>query len=129
MPDFDPTLNDPYRLNHSDYGYSIDNELYEIRRERRVELACEGFRAMDWRRWRAHGLFHNKRPQGYPFDASEWGEQVVPIPIGDDGLLDPFQVSLGTSGYQFKVGRDYLNAIPTSELTLNPNLKQNPGWN
>ena len=38
--------------------------LNEIRRERRVELACEGYRLDDLLRWRAHELFMNKRPRG-----------------------------------------------------------------
>lgn len=32
-------------------------------------------------------------------------------------------------GYQFRDKQDYLYSIPQDELTLNPNLKQNPGWN
>lgn len=34
-------------------GNLIDKTLYNIRRERRCELMCEGFRRMDIRRWRA----------------------------------------------------------------------------
>lgn len=128
MPDFDPNLNDPNLQSHSDYGYSIDNALYEIRRERRIELACEGFRAMDWKRWRAHTLFSNKRPVGYPFDQLEWGDQVIPVPVNEEGLLDPYYDNLGSTGYQFNAERDYLDPIPNNELTLNPNLTQNPGW-
>ena len=32
------------------------------------------------------------------------------------------------SSYQFKVNRDYLNAIPLNQIVLNPQLTQNPGW-
>ena len=66
MPDFtvNPQSSD---LNPADYGYSISDELYEIRRERRVELAFEGLRNEDYRRWAAHSLFKGKRPKGYPF--------------------------------------------------------------
>ena len=32
------------------------------------------------------------------------------------------------NGYQFVAGRDYLLPIPPSELKLNRQMKQNPGW-
>lgn len=111
----------------SDYGYEISDELFEIRRERRVELGAEGFRSQDYRRWRAHALFKNKRPKGYPLLESEF-PQGTPFPEKDvNGLLDPFSQLL-PNGYQFDENRDYLMCIPTNEITLNPNLKQNPGW-
>lgn len=109
-----------------DYGYPISDELYEIRRERRVELACEGFRRDDYRRWRAHKLFKGKRLHGYPFKASEWTEPIG-ISVGEDGLLDPHANS-APNGYEFNEKRDYLQCIPTNEITLNPALLQNPGW-
>ena len=49
------------------------------------------------------------------------------FPVDENGFLDPFKVPLPT-GYGFDVNRDYLNPIPESELILNPNLGQNPGW-
>ena len=32
------------------------------------------------------------------------------------------------NGYQFVAGRDYLLPIPPSELKLNRQMKQKPGW-
>ncbi|MGM9748314.1 MAG: RagB/SusD family nutrient uptake outer membrane protein, partial [Candidatus Cryptobacteroides sp.] len=32
------------------------------------------------------------------------------------------------SQFSFDPVRDYLYPIPTNDRTLNPNLKQNPGW-
>lgn len=124
MPDFTVHLQsaDP---NWVDYGYSISDELYEIRRERRVELALEGFREDDYRRWAAHTLFKGKRPKGYPFDPTEFPNYHPPL--DDDGRIDYLRSFL-PNGYQFKEGRDYLNSIPAEELNLNPNLTQNPGW-
>ncbi len=124
MPAFSvhPQSSDP---NWVDYGYSISNELYEIRRERGVELALEGFREEDYKRWAAHKLFKNKRPKGYPFDQAEFPNYSPPL--DDDGLIDYLQSFL-PNGYQFKENRDYLNSIPSEELNLNPNLTQNPGW-
>lgn len=124
MPDFvvHPQSSDP---NVVDYGYPISNELYEIRRERRVELSLEGFREDDYKRWAAHKLFKGKRPKGYPFDQNEFPSYHPPLDA--NGLIDYFQNFL-PDGYQFKENRDYLSSIPAEELNLNPNLTQNPGW-
>ena len=71
MPDFSvPAGSEGIR---QDYGYPIASELYEIRRERTVELAFEGHRNRDIRRWAAHTLFEGQRPKGYPLDLNEWG--------------------------------------------------------
>ncbi|MDR3059862.1 MAG: RagB/SusD family nutrient uptake outer membrane protein [Prevotella sp.] len=126
MPDFN-IKSDPYYADYSDYGYSISNELREIRRERTVELACEGYRYDDIRRWAAHHLLKGKRPKGYPLDKSEWGTTAISYKVDGNGFLDPFATSM-SNGYGFKENRDYLRCIPTNEIVLNPNLKQNPGW-
>ncbi len=124
MPDFtvNPQSSDPNLL---DYGYTISDELYEIRRERRVELALEGKREDDYRRWAAHALFYQKRPLGYPFDPSEFPDYDPPV--NGNNLIDYFLSQL-PNGYQFRPEQDYLDDIPQDELTLNPNLAQNPGW-
>ncbi|SDM71443.1 RagB/SusD family nutrient uptake outer membrane protein [Kriegella aquimaris] len=124
MPDFmvNPQSADP---NVADYGYSISDELYEIRRERRVEKAFEQLRQEDWKRWAAHSLFAGKRPLGYPFNESEFpGENPI---LNENGLIDVLQNEI-PNGYGFRPGQDYLNSVPESELTLNPSLTQNPGW-
>lgn len=126
MPDFQ-VVEDPNRNRFSDYGYAVSNELFEIRRERRVELGAEGFRNTDYKRWRAHKLFQGKRPLGYPVLKEEFAKGTKFPPVNSDGLLDPFQKEL-PDGYKFNENRDYLECIPTNEITLNPNLKPNPGW-
>lgn len=98
--------------------------INEIRRERRVELVGEGFRWDDIARWAAADeLIIGNRPKG--FLASQLNKN--PFPTDNAGFLDPFQKAIPT-GYGFKLDRDYLNSIPESELRLNKNLKQNPGW-
>ena len=124
MPNFG-VIADANRLKYADWGYSVTDELNEVRRERAVELACEGFRYDDWRRWRAHNLFLAKRPLGFPYLPSEYAANIV-VPTNPDGLVDPFKTII--TGYNFNVGRDYLESIPINERTLNPNLTQNPGW-
>jgi len=125
MPNFS-VIADANRLNYADWGYSITDELNEVRRERAVELACEGFRYDDWRRWRAHNLILNKRPLGFPYLASEYASSVI-VPTNAAGFVEPFKTII-PGGYNFNVGRDYLENIPINERTLNPNLTQNPGW-
>ena len=126
IPNF-KVVSDPNQKRFSDYGYTISDELFEIRRERRVELGAEGFRTQDYKRWAAHKLFQNKRPKGYPVVKSEFPDGTK-IPATDqNGLLDPFKKNI-PEGYKFKENRDYLECIPTNEITLNPNLKPNPGW-
>lgn len=124
MPDFKiiPQKSDPNVL---DYGYAISDELYEIRRERRVELALEGHRINDLKRWAAHKVFKNTRPKGYPFDGSEFPSYSPAL--DENGLVDYFQ-RIMPNGYQFRENQDYLDPIPLDEITLNSNLIQNPGW-
>jgi hypothetical protein len=98
--------------------------INEIRRERRIELSMEGFRWDDIARWAAADeLIVGKRPKGF------LASQVAVNPFNADanGYLDPFQKAI-PAGYGFKIGRDYLNSIPITEITLNPALVQNPGW-
>lgn len=100
----------------------------EIRRERRVELASEGFRFDDLHRWHAGTLVNNPetvlgmkltpalRAQ-YPVD------QVSSIITDANNYIEVYPGSTRTWNDKL-----YLYPIPTQELTLNPNLKQNPGW-
>jgi hypothetical protein len=126
MPDF-KVQPDPTRSRYADYGYPISNELYEIRRERTVELACEGLRYDDIMRWAAHQLLKGKRPKGYPLEVSEWQGVKINYMVDENGFLDPYITQL-PKGYGFIPERDYLECIPLNEITLNPNLTQNPGW-
>lgn len=98
--------------------------INEVRRERRVELVGEGLRAADIKRWAAADeLIVGKRPKG--FMASQVATN--PYPVDENGFLDPYK-NIIPEGYGFDVNRDYLNAIPKTQIELNPNLTQNPGW-
>jgi len=124
MPDFTIT-NSGKDNNKIDYGYKISDALYEIRRERRVELALEGQRDEDYMRWNAAALFLHKTPKGYPVDLTKYPKFASKIDA--NGLIDYFK-NVMPNGYQFRVNQDYLYSIPQDELTLNSNLVQNPGW-
>lgn len=103
--------------------------INEIRRERRVELAAEGYRLDDLLRWAAMKYIVNTRPKGYKFRQTDFPNIVIGnnIFVDGNGYLDPYQRSL-PDGYKFRLDRDYLLPVPQQETTLNPNLTQNPEW-
>lgn len=99
--------------------------INEVRRERRVELACYGFRWNDIARWAAADeLITGKRPKGAKFGSTF---PLNTYPNDPDGFMDPYKAQI-PSGYGFNLLRDYLDPLPQSELTLNDKLTQNPGW-
>ena len=125
--------------------------LQAVRRERKIELALEGHRHDDIMRWAAADeLIVGKTPQGSKlaqwinFKFSDyvsaddpqisrqeaWDQMIMTYEADADGYIKPFRNTLngGAEGYKFRIDRDYLYPIPTNQLTLNPNLKQNPGW-
>jgi len=79
-------------------GLSKDQMRTRIMHERRVELGLEGKRYLDIRRWKT-------------------AETYIPT------LKDP----IGTP-YKFDPGKHYLWPFPQSEIDINPNLVQNPGY-
>jgi starch-binding outer membrane protein, SusD/RagB family len=103
--------------------------INEVRRERHVELAVEGYRWNDLMRWRAHHLFINQRPKGAMFIPELYPELTIgsSVFVDENGYIDPYQTAL-PNGYLFNSNRDYLAPISTEQLTLNNNLVQNPGW-
>jgi hypothetical protein len=105
----DVGFNDP---NWPNWEIPVTPLINEIRRERRLETPAEGSRWDDLVRWKAGKLLENiKTVQGAR--DPETGEYRVIYP-----------------GYSTRTWDDklYLYPIPTQELTLNPNLTQNPGW-
>lgn len=108
---------------------SLSPIINEVRRERHVELSCEGYRLDDLERWADMGRLVNKRLLGAIFKQSDFPALIpgTSIYIDANGYIDPYQKSLAT-GFQFNLGRDYLLAVPQLEINLNSNLVQNPGW-
>ena len=123
--------------NFTDFAYTLPPVLQEIRRERRSELALQGFRLDDLMRWKADKLIVGKRGKGaYVGDESILFKSYSPdnqkrirerLTLDDNKWADPMAGTL-PSGYQFHADRDYLLPIPPSELELNKKLKQNPKW-
>ncbi len=107
--------NQTIRLIRARAGFTADKALnmpsgelrQVIRNERRVELALEGLRWWDIKRWKAGSEYLNGPVKGCTF-------------VGGVEVLD---------NYVFDENRDYLFAVPQSEIDFNPNLKpQNPGY-
>jgi hypothetical protein len=110
------------KLTNAFVSTNVLNMREEIRRERRVELALEGFRYWDLIRWKTAEIELPKPVLGnYYFP--EFGTAVTP-------LLDAnrFILLQNSSIRTFNPSRDYLWPLPINELGLNPNLKQNPNW-
>lgn len=125
--------------NFTDFGYNISAKLQEIRRERRSELALQGFRFDDLMRWGAHKLIVNQRGRGaylgedgvlyksFNTTVKETKDALSRVLTDSEKRMDPLQ-GLLPNGYQFNPGRDYLLPISPDELALNKKLNQNPGW-
>ncbi|NOR75090.1 MAG: RagB/SusD family nutrient uptake outer membrane protein [Draconibacterium sp.] len=142
------------------YDVGAPNILNEIRRERRVELLMEGFRADDIKRWALMDeVFNNTKPTGAHLKEflDYWNDadtlladgfkynppELVTLTVGVDidtfenGFINPFwqhaDFNINGEGYYIDPTRDYLNAIPSQEITIYESkggvtLEQNPGW-
>lgn len=82
-----------------------------IRRERRVELAMEGLRIYDIRRWKTAETVLNGYVHGAKFS--------------DPGIDNGY---IRANSRYFDPGKHYLWPIPRDERALNSHLTQNPGW-
>ena len=149
---------DPFLTNEAWGGYqnvtgSNKGVILEIRRERAVELAQEGFRYYDIMRWKEGKIFEKQFYGMYFPGEGEYdlnGDGVADILLYGDtkpassapvqykiGSAD-FILSNGTSGNvnlfkgiqcKWNDDRDYLYPIPTNERSLTGGaLTQNPGW-
>ncbi len=85
-----------------------------VRQERSVELALEGLRLFDIRRWKI-------------------AENIIDGPVAGIFYVDYTSGELVDHKWQTRVrlfdsNRDYLFPIPEAERQINPNLSQNPNW-
>jgi hypothetical protein len=95
----------------------------EIRRERRVELAQEGFRYWDLIRWKTAEIELPKPILGNYFFKTEFGTATSVNLTTDNYILVQ-----AANFRKFDPNRDYLWPLPINEVALNPALKQNTGW-
>lgn len=152
----DPYLIAMYPNTKNDRG--MQGVILEIRRERRAELFNEGFRWDDLMRWKeglklmqpmvgvylpgvgaydftgdgqADVFVHTGNTTGAPSSVTSMvniSQRTLRNPItgiqgAPSGNIDPFP-----DNGKFREDRDYLAPIPTEELLLNENLRQNPKW-
>lgn len=129
--------------------------ILEIRRERSIELAQEGTRWDDLMRWKCgkcldtpyYGMYF-PGPGSYDLTGDDVPDVILitagtkkPNTLNDETVLvidEDIILSDGTRGYvngfrdqernKFNEARDYFFPIPYDELSLNPNLVQNPSW-
>lgn len=90
-------------------GMSADEFIQKYRRERMVELAFEGHRFWDVRRWKDGDSQKN----------------IVEMQITKNGDNYTYKRITKSRYWNDKM---YLFPIPDSEMRKNPNLTQNPGW-
>jgi hypothetical protein len=98
----------------------------EIRRERTVELALEGFRYDDLIRWKTAETVLPKALLGAKFVAAEWpGTNAGTMNLNADKIV----VAEPAANRSFQADRDYLYPVPLNEISLSGgNVTQNPNW-
>lgn len=112
----------------------------QLRIERRMEFPMERLRYADLIRWRLaeismnrkiYGLVYVKGQQVTPEEMEDWFWPFSPE-IDENGLPD--FTSLEVAGKAVSCAqrrwdnRQYLWPIPTAEIVINENMKQNPGY-
>ena len=132
--------------------YGVNELIWEVRRERRNELICDGFRTDDLRRWKMGAqLDFSKNPAGrigvseaavqayfdytqnvYDWEGlhadGSWAEIEKDFWVTVDGkkYISPFAPERNRV---FDENKNYLDPLPSGVTLINPNLGQNPGWN
>lgn len=109
-----------------DKDSDVPSLIWEIRRERRVELMMCGFRFYDLMRWKkGEKLDNTKNPDIF------LGAKVPPadkLDLNADGYIEPYSAA---SKRTF-TDKNYLSAVPTGQIALYPadiqNGMQNPDW-
>ena len=101
------------RAGVGEFAAGMDNATFWTRyqKERMVELAFEGHRFWDVRRWKEADKFLKFITE-------------MKLTLGEDGTIS---YARNTVSRQWD-DKMYLFPIPQTELMKNPNLTQNPGW-
>lgn len=101
------------RAGVGEFAAGMDNATFWTRyqKERMVELAFEGHRFWDVRRWKEADKFLKSITE-------------MKLTLGEDGTIS---YARNTVSRQWD-DKMYLFPIPQTELMKNPNLTQNPGW-
>jgi starch-binding outer membrane protein, SusD/RagB family len=135
-------LRDRVQMAHLSNAFVQANGLdlrTEIRRERTVELAFEGYRWDDLCRWKTAETELPNSLLSIKVTGTQWDAPEITIGSYSTASLfynlTPDQLENGCKVLQPKIQRkfdpakNYLLPIPTKQISLNPDkLKQNPGW-
>ena len=122
-------VNMPPLTNNHVTTYGLDM-LEEIRRERTVELAFEGSRRDDLRRWKTAEEVMPDAIRGVKFESTEYETRYPDLQIGTDIQVDAngFIVAEPASSRQF-LPKHYLDPLPLQQVQLSGGtLEQNTGW-
>jgi len=112
---------------------TVPSMIWEIRRERRVELMMEGFRYNDLRRWKKLDYADT---QGNPdinkgawITKTDYPNTDVTLDGGAEGYIIP---STKAESQRLFDPKQYLEPLPLDQIKLyldnGSELKQNPGW-
>jgi hypothetical protein len=131
-------FDDPKRLQieqNADGGIT-DALLWEIRRERRVELCMEGFRLNDLKRWcKLDYLWNGCNPDiryGSYIRLADYPNKAAEVVLEDATATEGY-ILRNTLGQRNRpIKRNYINPIPSGQITLYKTkgytLSQNPDW-
>jgi hypothetical protein len=84
----------------------------------------EGFRYWDLVRWKTAEIELPKAILGSFFFKTEIGFATSKPNLTPDNYI----LLQSSANRRFNPGKDYLWPLPVNEIALNPQLKQNPGW-
>ncbi len=132
--------------------FGVSDLIWEVRRERRCELMCDGFRYNDLRRWKMGELLDfSKNPDGFVgarvdalkayFDETHNGDGIHDANAKFEDVKNGIYVytvdgkeyvsafNVPKNNRVFDPNKHYLSPLPSSVTLLNPNLlPNNPGW-
>ena len=124
-------VNMPHLTNTFVGTYNLDMRE-EIRRERTIELALEGFRYDDLRRWKIAETKLSQDIKGIKIEGTEWATREPYSLPSYQNRVDENGFLIAETDRVFDPEKHYLQPLPTREIALyNENgveLTQNPGW-
>ncbi|SIQ98456.1 RagB/SusD family nutrient uptake outer membrane protein [Maribacter ulvicola] len=104
------------------------NMLEQLRNERTIELASDGYRLLDLRRWGTAEIELNKDIKGVNIGNGSWDVEYPGVSTMFPTDVNGFRIVEDAATRQFGE-KNYLFPIPTQQIQLsNGTLEQNPGW-
>ena len=104
----------------------VSNLLWEIRRCRRCELMCDNWtRYWDLIRWHKLDLLDSSKNPTIYLGANMKNVENPEVDVNSDGYMIGSNTINQPRTYEAK---HYFYPIPTTQLTLNSNMEQNPFW-